>query len=75
LRAKGTIASNVILTVSWNIRPTDIMAPDGLTQIEMATFIPIAQLRDAGSIVVTDFTSLAKTFADQYGSKAFLYQP
>lgn len=37
--------------------------------------VPIAQLRDAGSVVVTDFTSLAKTFADQYAGKAFLYQP
>jgi hypothetical protein len=51
------------------------MAPNGLAQIESSTFVPIAKLRDAGSIIVTDFTSSAKTFADQYGSKAFLYQP
>ncbi|HMY18650.1 MAG TPA: hypothetical protein PKA58_20125 [Polyangium sp.] len=75
LRANGTIAPDVILTASWNIQPTDIMAPNGLAQIESSTFVPIAKLRDAGSIIVTDFTSSAKTFADQYGSKAFLYQP
>lgn len=75
LRAKGTVAPDVPLTASWNIQPAKITAPDGVTDIEMTTFVPMANLRDQGSIVVTDFTSLATTWTTQYGAKAFIYKP
>ncbi|HRI65222.1 MAG TPA: hypothetical protein PK156_13325 [Polyangium sp.] len=53
----------------------DITAPNGIANIETTVFVPIAALRDEGSVVVTDFTTLVQTWSMQYGGKAFLYQP
>lgn len=73
--AEGTVSTDVMLTASWNINPSSLMAVNGLDQIESTVLAPIAQLRDDGKVVVTDFTTLVATWQSEYGARAFLYQP
>lgn len=73
--AEGTVSTDVMLTASWNINPSSLMAVNGLDQIESTVLAPIAQLRDDGKVVVTDFTTLVASWQSEYGARAFLYQP
>jgi hypothetical protein len=75
LYTDGTVPPNVMLTCSWNITPTSIMAVDGLDKIEDMVLIPIAEMRDDGLVVVTDFTTLVERWESQFGGEAFLYRP
>lgn len=75
LYANGTVAADVMLTAGWNINPSSIIATDGIAEIERTVLAPIAALRDAGTIVPTDFRSLVTTWETRYGAQAFLYQP
>lgn len=75
LQAKGTVSPDALLTASWNIQPTKLTAVNGLAEVESTILMPIAALRDKGSVVVTDFTTLKQTWTTQFGAKAFLYQP
>ena len=75
LYASGTVPADVMLTASWNITPVSITALNGLADIETAVLAPIAKLRDAGSVVVTDFPSLVATWKSAYGGDASIYQP
>jgi len=73
--ADGTVASDVMLTASWNITPTSITAANGLDQIESTVLAPIAALRDQGTVVVTDFRTLVTTWQTEHGARAVLYRP
>lgn len=73
--AGGTVAYDVMLTASWHITPTEITAPNGLDQIESTVLVPIAELRDQGSVVATDFRTLVTTWQTEHGARAVLYQP
>jgi len=75
LRANGGVPAAVMLTASWNINPSAITAPDGLGEIEDTILVPIATLRDEGTVVVTDFTTLVETWQTRHGGEAYLYQP
>lgn len=75
LRAKGMVSPDGLLTISWNIQPSKLIAVNGLMEIETTVLVPIVALRDKGSVVVTDFTTLKQTWMSQYGGKAFMYQP
>ena len=66
---------DMMLTASWNIRPTTITALGGIDEIERSVLAPIAAMRDRGEIVVTDFRSLVTTWQTAYGGRAQLYQP
>jgi hypothetical protein len=74
LRADGTVAEDVMLTVSWNITPIELNEPGGIDQIDANVLTPIAALRDAGDVVVTDFTSLVAMWQSA-GGEANLYMP
>ena len=41
----------------------------------VVVFMPIAALRDADQVVVTDFTTLVQIWTDDDGAQAFLWQP
>lgn len=71
----GTVAPEQLLTASWNIPPGDILADDGLATIESNVLVPIATLRDADQVVVTDFTTLVQIWTEDFGAQAFLWQP
>jgi hypothetical protein len=73
LYADATVPPERMLTASWNINPSDITAMNGLEDIEQTVLIPIAGLRDAGLVVVTDFTALVDTWQSEYGGEAFQY--
>ncbi|MBI2898375.1 MAG: hypothetical protein HYY06_32795 [Deltaproteobacteria bacterium] len=74
LYADGTVPPDALLTASWNIAPAMIVGPGGLAAVEQSMLAPMAELRDQGLVVVTDFTSLADTWRSDYGGEAFLYQ-
>jgi hypothetical protein len=60
---------------AWNINPSAITAPNGLSDIEATVLVPIAALRDEARVVVADFTTLVQTWETKFGGEAFLYQP
>jgi hypothetical protein len=75
LRASGDVPSDLLLTASWNLLPMDLLADGGIEAIEQDVLVPIAALRDAGDVVVTDFTTLVEIWYGEYGGGASLYQP
>lgn len=75
LYASGAVPPSVMLTASWNVNPASIMGAAGLDAVEASVLVPIAALRDEGSVVVTDFTSLVATWRSSYGGEAYLYEP
>lgn len=75
LYASGTVAPDVLLTASWNIQPTDITATNGVDQIDASVFVPIAKMRDEGTVVVTDFTTLVAGWKTTFGAKPGPYAP
>ena len=74
-RASGSVPADVMLTASWNIRPTSLTAANGIDEIERTVLVPLAELRDRGDIVVTDFQTLVATWQTDYGARAFVYEP
>ncbi|MFO0618182.1 MAG: hypothetical protein U0414_36655 [Polyangiaceae bacterium] len=75
LYANGTVPPDVMLTASWNITPTAILAAGGVDQIDADVFTPIAKMRDDGSVVVTDFQALVTTWKSSFGAKPGPYAP
>jgi hypothetical protein len=75
LYADDTVPADRLLTASWNINPTQILADGGLEEIETGVLLPLVDLRDAGLVVLTDFTTLVETWQTDYGGEAFLHQP
>ena len=75
LYAAGTVPASQILTASWNLRPDTLTSPTGLADIEATVLKPLAALRDAGTVVVTDFATLVATWKSTYGAKGLVYRP
>jgi hypothetical protein len=73
--AEGAVAADVLLTASWNLRPTEITAAGGIDRLDSTVLAPIAALRDQGAVVATDFRTLVTTWQSQHGGQAFMYQP
>ncbi len=71
--ASGIVAPDAMLTASWNITPTSITAGNGLDLIESSVLVPIAEMRDQGLVVASDFRQLVTTW--QTTGTASLYQP
>lgn len=75
LYARGTIPARTMLTASWNVTPTDIMAPSGIDTIDSQVLMPLQTLQTAGQVVTTDFTSLVATWRTMYGASGTFYHP
>ncbi len=71
----GTVAASKMLTASWNVKPSEITAPNGLADIEQNVLVPLQAMQEAGTIKVTDFTTMINNWKTQHGAEAFLYQP
>ena len=67
------VKSDCMLTASYHIRPSDIMAPARLKVIEDTVIRPLADLRNGGRIVLTDFTALVATWKDEFAGRACQY--
>ncbi len=74
LYADGVVPADVMLTTSWNLRPSSITAPGGIDDLEATILAPIAALRDQGLVVVSDFETLVSTW-EAAGARAAVYQP
>lgn len=72
--ADGTVPADEISTASWNVTPTDILAPDGPATIADTVFRPLKEMEDAGDIELTDFTSLIVAWWAS-GARATIYAP
>jgi hypothetical protein len=71
----GRVAGDCMLTSTYSIRPADIMAPGGLALIEDSVIRPLADLRDQGLLVLTDFTSLIATWKQDFAGRACTFDP
>lgn len=73
LYATGKVPATTMLTASWNIRPSDLLM--NIDGVETSTLVPIEKMRDAGEIVVTDFTRLVALWRSEYGATGAFYRP
>lgn len=71
----GEVDPACMLTASVHIRPVELLAPGGLAAVEASVIRPLVALRDAGEVVLTDFTSLVATWRQGFGASACLYAP
>jgi hypothetical protein len=75
LYASGAVSPQFMLTASIPLKPTTIIAANGLTTIADSVLIPLVALRDSGKAKLTDFTSLISDWRTLFGSRAYLYDP
>jgi hypothetical protein len=75
LHAHGTLPATAMLTASWNIPPSQITAASGPQTIEQTVFLPLRTMENAGTVRLTDFTTLVNVWRTQFGVKAHLYEP
>jgi len=73
--ASGAVPATELLTASWNVTPSSILATGGIDTIDATVLAPIAALRDDGKIMVGDFQHLVTVWQSDFGGRAFLYQP
>ena len=71
----GQVSPSCMLTTSHAIRPSVLVAPGGLASIEDTLIVAIAAMRDSGTVVPTDFTSLIATWQTSFASFGCLYDP
>jgi hypothetical protein len=74
LYRSGQVDSACMLTASYHLTPTAITAPGGLAAIENDVLRPLASLRDNGQVVLTDFTTLVKTWKGQFNGLACIHR-
>lgn len=75
LYADGTVKPGQMLTASWNIGPSAIVAKDGPSTIDATVFEPLAALVAKGLVESTDFTSLTQRWQTDFGGQATIYKP
>ena len=66
-------SSTCMLTASIGIRPVDLLAPNGITIIENSIIRPVASMRDAGDVRLTDFTALVADWRRIFGARACIH--
>ena len=71
----GRVGSECMLTATYAIPPADIMALGGLKAIEDNVIRPLADLREDGYLVLTDFTALIATWKQEFAGRACMYVP
>jgi hypothetical protein len=59
-----------MLTATMHVNPSTILMPNGLATIESTVMVPLAALRDAGQVKLTDFTALIATWRQDFGGRA-----
>ena len=74
LSASGALP-DAFLTAAWNISPSMLMGPGGVASVAETVLAPIAAMRDEGTVVVSNFTSLVDTWRTERDGTAYLYQP
>jgi len=73
LALAGTIDGSCILTSTFHVKPSMIDSAATLMTLETDVLQPLGALRDAGQVVITDFTRLIATWNVEYASKACIY--
>lgn len=73
LYSTGVVSPLCLLTNSIHIKPATITAPGGLTTIADSVLAPLLALRNAGDVVLTDFTALVAAWQANFGGVGCLY--
>ena len=71
-RSEG-IGGDCMLTSTYAIRPVDLLGAGGVSVIEDSVIRPLADLRDRGDVVLTDFTALVATWKTEFGGRSCTY--
>lgn len=75
LVANGAVPRSSMLTASWNVPPATLLAEGGPAAVDAEVFVPLAAMRDAGKIELTDFSALTERWREEFGATASLYMP
>ncbi len=73
LYATGEVSTEFMLTSSFHVKPSMITRPGGIAAVEDSVIAPFVAMRDAGIVVLTDFTSLVAEWQTTFASRGFLY--
>lgn len=75
LYLNGTVQPQFMLTTSFALTPTTLMATGAIAAIEDTIIAPMAAMRDAGISYPTDFTTLVQTWLSTFGGVGFIHDP
>jgi hypothetical protein len=75
LHRRGAVHPDSMLTSGCHIRWDAVLDPIGQGAIEDTVLRALAEMRDAGEIQVTDFTTLAEKWREYYHAKPCVYRP
>jgi hypothetical protein len=64
------VGADCMLTSTFHIRPADLLAPGGVRIVEDTVIRPLADVRERGEVVLTDFTALVATWKEEFGGHA-----
>ena len=70
----GQADSTCMQTSTYHVTPSTLGSPSAMTALERDVLAPLASLRSAGQVEVTDFTSLVGTWRSKFGAKACVYR-
>ena len=70
----GQAESTCMQTSTYHITPSTIGSPSAMAALERDVLTPLASLRSAGQVEVTDFTSLVATWHTRFNAKACVYR-
>lgn len=70
-----SVDASCMLTTSYHINPSSILAQNGIATIETTILKPMDSLRALNEIVLTDFTNLISDWKSKYQSNACIYDP
>ena len=74
LYRSGQAPITCMLTGSVHVMPSVIFTPSGQATIENTVLKPLADLRDSGRVVLTDFTALVATWKLGFAGRACTYR-
>lgn len=75
LYVNGLVPPQFMLTTTFSLTPTTLMATGAIAAIEDTIIAPMAAMRDTGLSHPTDFTRLVQAWQSSFGGVGYLYDP
>jgi hypothetical protein len=70
----GQAESSCIQTSTYHVTPSTLGSSSAMTALERDVLTPLASLRSAGQVEVTDFTSVVTAWRTRFNGKACIYR-
>lgn len=70
----GQAESTCMQTSTYHVTPSTLGSPSAMTALERDVLTPLASLRSAGQVAVTDFTTLVATWRTKFNGRACIYK-